>query len=59
MDAALPFSFTFGYALRAVCLDGCVLNLRHIAKESVLSAQTRELVHPDIKPENPPERAAH
>jgi anti-sigma factor ChrR (cupin superfamily) len=38
---------------RAVCLDVCIL------KETVMSAQTRKLVHPDIKPENPPERAAH
>jgi anti-sigma factor ChrR (cupin superfamily) len=44
---------------RAVCLDVCILNLRQIAKETVMSAQTRKLVHPDIKPENPPERAAH
>jgi hypothetical protein len=27
--------------------------------ESAMSVQDRILVHPDIKPENPPERAAH
>jgi quercetin dioxygenase-like cupin family protein len=29
------------------------------AKESVMSVQAHQPVHPDIKPENPPERAAH
>src|SRR6266571_2094774 len=29
------------------------------AKESAMDVQTSKLVHPDIKPENPPERAAH
>jgi hypothetical protein len=29
------------------------------AKESIMSNQARKLVHSDIKPENPPERAAH
>jgi hypothetical protein len=28
-------------------------------KESIMSNQARKLAHPDIKPENPPERAAH
>src|ERR1700730_8057264 len=29
------------------------------SKESAMSVQTRKIVHPDIKPENPPERSAH
>src|SRR5579884_541765 len=32
---------------------------RQMAEESVMSMQERKLVHSDIKPENPPERAAH
>src|SRR5579884_2275963 len=29
------------------------------ARESQMTAQSRKVVHADIKPENPPERAAH
>jgi quercetin dioxygenase-like cupin family protein len=32
---------------------------KQIAKECVMSVQERKLVYSDIKPENPPERAAH
>jgi anti-sigma factor ChrR (cupin superfamily) len=38
-------------------LDVCIINLG-TAEESAMSVQTRQLVHPDMKPENPPERAA-
>jgi len=34
-------------------------NAKPIARESVMTMQGRKLVHSDIKPENPPERAAH
>src|SRR5262249_49143135 len=50
---------SFGYVVRAVCFGGLRSQPGQTAKESAMSVQPRKLVHPDIKPENPPERAAH
>jgi anti-sigma factor ChrR (cupin superfamily) len=53
---------TIGAPSRAVCLNELSppqAPAQRAAKESIMSNQARKLEHPDIKPDNPPERAAH
>jgi hypothetical protein len=48
---AVPLRPRSGYALRLQGDGEC--------SAMTMSAQTRPVVHPDIKPENPPERSSH
>src|SRR5262249_27478365 len=48
---------TVAEALWAICSNPCVAPWAD--KEPAMSRQSRKLVHPDITPENPSERAAH